>query len=295
MIKGVVTALVTPMDDGGINYEKLRELIEYQTESGVDGVVLLGTTGEAPTVSDVERDRILAVGTEAAGGRIKVIAGCGSNDTETAVRQCKRASELGADALLVLTPYYNKTNSEGMIRHFTKIADAAGAPVILYNVPSRTGCNIDINALSVLCTHANVAGIKEASGNVSYSAQAARLCGDDFFMMCGCDDLTLPLMSLGARGVISVASNIIPKEICAMVRAFSEGDTAGARKIQLKYLPLINALFSEVNPIPIKEAMNILGFGVGGCRLPLYSISGGARKTLASAMRLCGLCERCGF
>lgn len=295
MINGTVTALVTPMNDNGINYEKLRELIEYQAESGADGIVLLGTTGEAPTVSDVERDRILSVGVEAAGGRMKVIAGCGSNDTKKAAEQCKRASELGADALLVLTPYYNKTNSEGMIRHFSEIADAAEAPVIMYNVPSRTGCCIDMNALSVLCTHKNIIGIKEASGNVSYAAQAARLIGEDFFLMCGCDDLTLPLMSLGACGVISVASNIIPREICGMVKAFSDGDTEGARKTQLKYLPLINALFSEVNPIPIKEAMNILGFGVGGCRLPLYSISGGARRTLCSAMRLCGLCERCGF
>lgn len=289
MIEGLVTALVTPFKNERVDYEKLRELIEFQMENGAQGIVLLGTTGEAPTVSEYESDAILSLGVSIAGGKIPVIAGCGSNDNKKAIKNCVRAQQLGADALLVLTPYYNKTNTEGMIRHFSEIADSAEAPVIIYNVPSRTGCRVDISALSVLCRHNNIIGIKEASGNVSYAADVAELCSDGFFMMCGNDDITVPMMALGARGVISVASNIIPKQMRELTDSFTAGDILRAREIQLKYLKLIRALFIEVNPIPVKEAMNILGYRVGGCRLPLYDISCEARKKLTEALSECGL------
>lgn len=287
-----ITALVTPLcDDGSVNYKRLTELIDFQAEEGADGVVLLGTTGEAPTMTEDERGKIISEGIKAADGRIKIIVGCGSNDTKKTAEMCRRASELGADAVLVLTPYYNKANDEGMIRHFTEAADASDVPVIIYNVPSRTGCSVSINALRVLSRHENIIGIKEASGNVSFAAKIAPLCSDDFFMLCGCDDLILPYMSLGARGVISVASNIIPREICGEVNAFSAGNLTLAREIHNKYINLINSLFSEVNPIPVKEAMNYLGFDVGGYRLPLCEMSQDAKKALVRELVSCGLAE----
>ena len=293
-LKGVITALVTPFDDnGGVNYGKFEELIEFQINNGANGIVILGTTGESPTITEEEKEKIISVGIKAVSGRIPVIVGAGSNDTERAVENCKKAASLGADALLVLTPYYNKTNTEGMINHFSFIADNADAPVIIYNVPSRTGCSVDIAALGVLAQHKNIIGLKEASGNISYAAKAATFINDDFSMFCGNDDIILPMMSLGAAGAISVASNIIPAEIASMIGAFEAGEHAVAVDTARKYLPFICALFDEVNPIPVKEAMNILGFGVGGVRMPLFRISGAARKKLTDAMRICGLYDGC--
>ena len=289
-LSGVITALVTPFDEkGGINYAEFEELIEFQIKNGAKGIVILGTTGEAPTVSEEERKKLISCGVKAVGGRISVIVGAGSNDTTRAAESCKQAAALGADALLVLTPYYNKTNTEGMINHFSFIADNAGAPVIIYNVPSRTGCSVDMTALGVLSRHKNIIGIKEASGNVSYAAKVAALINDGFAMFCGNDDIILPMLALGAVGAVSVASNVIPAEVASMISDFGAGKHKSACDTAKKYLPFICALFEEVNPIPVKEAMNILGFGVGGVRLPLYRISAAARKKLIDAMHVCGL------
>ena len=294
-IEGVITALVTPFDDNGkINYDKLEELIEFQIQNGAAGIVLLGTTGESPTITKEEKEKIISVGIKAVSGRIPVIVGAGSNDTACAVENCKKAASLGADALLVLTPYYNKTNTEGMIRHFSTIADSVSSPVIIYNVPSRTGCSVDITALGVLVQHDNIIGIKEASGSISYAAKAAQFINDGFCMYCGNDDIIIPMLALGAVGAISVASNIIPGKLTSMVENFKSGDHPAALETANKFLPFICALFEEVNPIPVKEAMNILGFDVGGVRMPLYEISGAARKKLVDAMRVCGLCEGLG-
>lgn len=289
IIKGLYTALVTPFSGDGVNTAKLKELIKYQINAGTDGIVLLGTTGESPTVSPCETDEIISAGLEAADEKIDVIIGCGSNDTYEALKKCRRASALGAKTLLVLTPYYNKTNTDGMIRHFSVIAEGAGAPIIIYNVPSRTGCSVGLDALGTLSRHENIIGIKEASGNISYAADVAGLISDDFFMMCGCDDITVPLMALGAGGVISVASNIIPEKIHKMTSAFLRGNTSEARNIQLEILPLVHALFREVNPIPVKAAMNMLGFSVGECRLPLGTLSPQARAALSSELSRAGL------
>lgn len=293
-LDGIITALVTPFDKSdNVNIDKLQELIELQIKNGVSGVVLLGTTGESPTVNDKERETIISAGIEAAAGKLTVIVGVGSNDTARAAEMCKLSAVNGVDALLVLTPYYNKTNTEGMIKHFSHIADSAPAPIILYNVPSRTGCLVDIDAMSVLSEHGNIIGIKEASGNISYAAKVSTLTGDKFQMLCGNDDIILPMLSLGAVGAISVASNIIAGELNEMYGNFQSGDHFSALEKAKKYLPFITALFSEVNPIPVKEAMNILGMNVGGVRLPLYKMSGGARKKLVDSMRLCGLCDGC--
>lgn len=284
-MKGTYTALVTPFSYDGINIEKLKELIEFQYENGADGVVLLGTTGESPTISEKESDTIISAGLEACEEKLDVLVGCSSCDTAESVKKCRRAAALGAKKLLVLTPYYNKTNSEGMRRHFLTIAEASEVPIIIYNVPSRTGCSVDIETLAELSENENIIGIKEASGNISYAVRAARLISDDFFMMSGCDDITVPLMSVGASGVISVASNIVPRKVSSMTKAFLSGDTNKARKIQLELLPLISALFCEVNPIPVKTAMNLMGMNVGGLRLPLFEMSERGGKILKEAMR----------
>lgn len=284
-MKGTYTALVTPFSQDGVNTEKLKELINFQYENGADGVVLLGTTGESPTISEKESEQIISAGLEACEGKLDVLVGCSSCDTAEAVKKCRRASALGAKKLLVLTPYYNKTNGEGMRRHFLTIAEASEAPIIIYNVPSRTGCSVDIETLAELSENEKIIGIKEASGNISYAVRAARLISDNFFMMSGCDDITVPLMSVGASGVISVASNIVPQKIASMTEAFLSGDTDKARKLQLEILPLVSALFCEVNPIPVKTAMNLMGMDVGGLRLPLFEMSERGEKMLKEAMR----------
>lgn len=284
-MKGTYTALVTPFSQDGVNTEKLKELINFQYENGADGVVLLGTTGESPTISEKESEQVISAGLEACEGKLDVLVGCSSCDTAKAVKKCRRAAALGAKKLLVLTPYYNKTNGEGMRRHFLTIAEASEAPIIIYNVPSRTGCSVDIETLAELSENEKIIGIKEASGNISYAVRAARLISDNFFMMSGCDDITVPLMSVGASGVISVASNIVPQKIASMTGAFLSGDTDKARKLQLEILPLVSALFCEVNPIPVKTAMNLMGMNVGGLRLPLFEMSERGEKMLKEAMR----------
>jgi len=287
MIRGSIVALITPFhEDGSVNYNKLRELIHWHIEEGTDGICILGTTAETPALTVTERDLIVEVSIEAAAKRIPIIVGSGSNNTMVAKEQSIKYQNMGADALLVITPYYNKTNKAGMICHFTEIADAVSIPVILYNVPGRTGCSLTYEALKELSRHKNIAGIKEASGDISFVSKVARLAGEDFALYSGNDDMIVPLMAVGGSGVISVAANIIPKEMHRLTAAYLSGDVQQAKELQLKYLEFINALFIETNPIPIKEAMNIMGMDVGKYRLPLYEMDGGAREHLAEAMKV---------
>lgn len=273
MYSGSFVALVTPFDkDGKINYLKIAELIDFHKNNGTDGIVLLGTTGEAPTITEAEAEKLILFAIDKA-GEMPLIIGCASNDTRTAVEKARKYETLGAKALLVLTPYYNKANDIGMIRHFMSIADAVDIPIIIYNVPSRTGCSVSVSALEVLREHENIIGIKEASGDMSYFMRVSRLIRDDFSVFCGNDDIAVPMVAAGACGVISVLANIYPAEVSRMISLAHSGDFAAASEIQRKYLPLIGALFSEPNPIPVKAAMNRLGFDVGPCRLPLCEMS----------------------
>ena len=284
---GSYVALVTPFQaDGSVDFAKLRELVSWHLAQGTDGIVALGTTGESSTMSHEEDDEVARCIIETVNGRIPVIVGAGSNCTQTQLEKSRKYHDLGADGLLLITPYYNKANDEGMYRHFATVADAVDTPVILYNVPGRTGCAISPACCARLAKHPNIAGIKEASGNISYTAKIARLLSDDFCMFSGNDDMIVPVMSLGGCGVISVWANICPKECHDLVAAFAAGDVAAARAMQLRYLELINALFCEVNPIPIKEAMNQLGMNVGGYRLPLCEISDAGRETVRRALEV---------
>ena len=284
---GSYVALVTPFQaDGSVDFAKLRELVSWHLAQGTDGIVALGTTGESSTMSHEEDDEVARCIIETVNGRIPVIVGAGSNCTQTQLEKSRKYHDLGADGLLLITPYYNKANDEGMYRHFATVADAVDTPVILYNVPGRTGCAISPACCARLAAHPNIAGIKEASGNISYTAKIARLLSDDFCMFSGNDDMIVPVMSLGGCGVISVWANICPKECHDLVAAFASGDVAAARAMQLQYLELINALFCEVNPIPVKEAMNQLGMNVGGYRLPLCEISDAGRETVRRALEV---------
>ena len=284
---GSYVALVTPFQaDGSVDFAKLRELVSWHLAQGTDGIVALGTTGESSTMSHEEDDEVARCIIETVNGKIPVIVGAGSNCTQTQLEKSRKYHDLGADGLLLITPYYNKANDEGMYRHFATVADAIDTPVILYNVPGRTGCAISPACCARLAKHPNIAGIKEASGNISYTAKIARLLSDDFCMFSGNDDMIVPVMSLGGCGVISVWANICPKECHDLVAAFASGDVAAARAMQLQYLELINALFCEVNPIPIKEAMNQLGMNVGGYRLPLCEISDAGRETVRRALEV---------
>lgn len=284
---GSYVALVTPFQaDGSVDFGKLRELVNWHLAQGTDGIVALGTTGESSTMSHEEDDDVARCIIETVNGKIPVIVGAGSNCTQTQLEKSRKYHDLGADGLLLIAPYYNKANDEGMYRHFATVADAIDTPVILYNVPGRTGCSISPACCARLAKHPNIAGIKEASGNISYTAKIARLLSDDFCMFSGNDDMIVPVMSLGGCGVISVWANICPKECHDLVAAFAAGDVATARAMQLRYLELINALFCEVNPIPIKEAMNQLGMNVGGYRLPLCEISDAGRETVRRALEV---------
>ena len=284
---GSYVALVTPFQaDGSVDFGKLRELVNWHLAQGTDGIVALGTTGESSTMSHEEDDEVARCIIETVNGKIPVIVGAGSNCTQTQLEKSRKYHDLGADGLLLIAPYYNKANDEGMYRHFATVADAIDTPVILYNVPGRTGCSISPACCARLAKHPNIAGIKEASGNISYTAKIARLLSDDFCMFSGNDDMIVPVMSLGGCGVISVWANLCPKECHDLVAAFAAGDVATARAMQLRYLELINALFCEVNPIPIKEAMNQLGMNVGGYRLPLCEISDAGRETVRRALEV---------
>lgn len=286
MLEGSLVALVTPFNqDGSVNYNKLGELLDYHAENS-DGIVILGTTAEAATLSFDEEEKIVKYSVARINKKIPLIVGSGSNETEKAVRMSKKYSELGADYVLVITPYYNKTNESGLIKHFTMIADNCLCPVIMYNVPSRTGMSMSIHSIEVLSKHKNICGIKEASGNMSYSSKVAKFISNDFKMYSGNDDIIVPMMSIGSSGVISVLANIAPKQTSNMVKLCLDGKYNEASKLQLKLLEVINNLFLEVNPIPVKEALNYLGFEVGGYRMPLTNMSDTPKEILHKSLDL---------
>lgn len=287
---GAGVAIVTPMNpDESINFDRLGQIIDNQIENGTDAIVICGTTGESATMTDQEHVDCIEYAVKRVDGRVPVVAGAGSNHTSYAVWMSKEAKRVGADALLHVTPYYNKTSQTGLIRHFNAVADATDLPIILYNVPSRTGVNITPATYRELAKHPNIVAAKEASGNISQIAQIAQACGDELDLYSGNDDQIVPLLSLGAKGVISVLSNIMPRETHDICRLFFEGKIAESRVLQLKLLPLINALFSDVNPIPVKEAMNMMGWECGECRLPLVSMQPQAKEHLRVLMQEQGL------
>lgn len=282
---GSAVALVTPFcDDGSVNYGKLEELIEYHIENSTDAIAVCATTGESPTLTGTERTEIIRKSVECVSGKLPVIVGTGSNDTRHALELSNEAERLGADGLLTVTPYYNKTSQDGLIEHFNFIADRVSTPMILYNVPSRTGLNIKPETYFELSKHKNIVAVKEANGDISAAAQTRRLCGDELTVYSGNDDQITSFMSLGAKGVISVLANIAPKATHDMVCDYLDGNTASSRELQMKYLDLCNLLFSDVNPIPVKQAMNLLNMKVGNCRLPLTRMNVGATEKLRAAL-----------
>ena len=289
-IQGSIVAIVTPFhQDGSVNFSKLGELVDWQIQNGTDGIVALGTTGESATMTDEEDDAVCEYVLKRVNGRIPVIVGSGSNCTASMLEKSLRYQAMGVQGLLIISPYYNKTNEEGMYRHFATVVDAVDIPCILYNVPGRTGCSISEGVVKRLAGHPNVMGIKEASGNMSYACKIARYLGPDFAMYSGNDDITVPILSIGGSGVISVLANILPQQTHDMVIAYLSGDTAAATAAQLRYLELINSLFLEVNPIPVKAALNMMGWEVGPCRMPLYEMSQGAAQRLRAALEEAGL------
>lgn len=289
-VRGSLVALVTPFnDDGSVNFEKLGELIDFHLGNETDALVILGTTGESSTMSHEEDNAVCEYTVKRVAGRIPVICGSGSNDTRTMLEKSLAFERLGADGLLIITPYYNKANEEGIYRHFATVADAVKIPCILYNVPGRTGCSISEANVARLSKHPNIIGIKEASGNISYAAKIARHLSDDFVMYSGNDDMIVPMLALGASGVISVLANVAPRETHRMVMDFLEGRVKESRDLQLKLLEVTNDLFIEVNPIPVKEALNLMGKDVGGYRLPLCPMTQAHRETLRRSMAAAGL------
>ncbi|WFD11257.1 4-hydroxy-tetrahydrodipicolinate synthase [Tepidibacter hydrothermalis] len=272
LFKGSGVALVTPFKNGEIDFEKLGEIIEYHIKEGTDAFIVCGTTGEASTMTDEEQIETIKFVVDKTNKRIPVIAGTGSNNTAHSIHLSQKAEELGTDGLLVITPYYNKSTQKGLISHFNAIADSVNIPIIVYNVPGRTGVNIKPSTLAQIAEHKNIVAVKEASGNISQVAEMARVCPDGFGIYSGNDDMILPLLSLGGCGVISVVANICPKDTHDLVAKYFEGDIEGSRKLQLDMKPLIDSLFIEVNPIPVKTAMNLLGFDMGELRLPLVDM-----------------------
>lgn len=289
IFKGAATALITPLTESGIDYDAFGRLIDWQIDSGIDALVVAGTTGEASTLTDDEHRDAIRFCVNRTAGRVPVIAGTGSNDTDYALDLTRCACEAGADAMLVVTPYYNKATQNGLVKMFSAIADASTKPVILYNVPSRTGVNIEPSTYLKLADHENIAAIKEANGNISKIVETAALVGDKLDIYSGNDDQIVPVLSMGGAGVISVLSNLVPGETSKICRRFFNGDTAGAAKMQCEYLPLINALFSEVNPIPVKAAMAKMGFCENYLRLPLTEMEDAHAEVLYAIMRRHGL------
>ena len=282
---GSGVALITPMhSDGSVNYPALADLVEFHVQNKTDAIIVCGTTGEAATLSEKEHCEVLAFVAEKVNGRLPVIAGTGSNDTAFGVMLSKEAQKSGVDALLTVTPYYNKTSQAGLIKHFNVIADAVDLPIILYNVPSRTGCNIQPKTYAELCKHPNIVAAKEASGDISQVALIRSLCGDKLDIYSGNDDQTVPFMSLGALGVISVFANICPEEMHNICQFCLDNDFAQAQKMHFHYIELMNIMFSDVNPIPIKTAMNLFGFDAGECRLPLVPMNVAAYHNLKDSL-----------
>ena len=290
IVRGSIVALITPfLPNGEVNYEKLGELVDFHLQNKTDALLILGTTGESSTMSHEEDDEVCRYVVNRVAKRIPVWAGSGSNSTQTMLEKSKSFEKIGVDGLLLITPYYNKTNEEGMYLHFKTVADAVSIPCILYNVPGHTGCAISENNVCRLAKHPNIVGIKEASGDIGYAARIARYLSDDFVMYSGNDDMILSMMSLGCSGVISVLANVLPKETHEMIFDYLNGEPEKARAAQLKYLELVNALFAEVNPIPVKEALNMMGMEVGGYRLPLTAPSAATKERLQKAMKEAGL------
>ncbi len=286
---GAGTALVTPMKpDGSVNFERLRQLIDEQIDGGVDALIICGTTGEKSTLNYEEHVRVIEEAVKQADQRVPIIAGTGSNDTVYTVGLCKDAIDCGADALLMVTPYYNKTSQRGLVAHYNYVADRVDKPIILYNVPSRTGVNILPETYRELSKHPNIVATKEANGDIASVAMTRHLCGDNLDVYSGNDDQVVPILSLGGIGVISVLSNIMPNETHKMCEDYFAGRVTEASKAQLDYIGLIKALFSDVNPIPIKEAMNMMGLNIGPCRLPLYEMTDSAREALRQQLIACG-------
>ena len=286
---GMATAIVTPMTTDGIDYEALGRFLEFQIENGINGIVVMGTTGENATIEPEDQKKVIAYTVEKVAKRVPVIAGTGTNNTEHVLNNTRAACEVGADAILVVTPYYNKATQNGLIKHFSTVADASTVPMIMYNVPGRTGCNLLPKTVAKLAEHPNIAAIKEATGNMAQMVEIMHLCGDKLDVYSGEDALTVPMMAMGGKGTISVLSNVAPRESVAMTDACLAGDYAAAAKLQCDLLPLINALFSEVNPIPAKAAVSAMGYGEEILRLPLTPMEDATRAVLFAEMRKLGI------
>ncbi len=290
IFKGAATALVTPMNsDGSVNFNRLSSLVDEQICSGIDALVICGTTGEKSTLRYDEHLRVIEVAVKACNGRVPIIAGTGSNDTVYSVELCNDAESVGADAFLMVTPYYNKTSQSGLVAHYSYIAERVNKPIILYNVPSRTGVGIAPETYKELSKHQNIVATKEANGDLSAVAKTKYLCGDDLEIYSGNDDQAVPIMSLGGIGVISVLSNLLPYETHKMCADYLSGDIKSAMDAQIKYTGLINAIFSDVNPVPVKTAMQLAGMNVGPFRLPLYPMNEANLNNLKAKMLECGI------
>ena len=289
IFQGSCTAIVTPFTETGIDYERLRKNLDFQYENGTAAVVVCGTTGEAATLTPDEHSELVRATVQAVGGRMKVIAGVGSNNTLSALRHAENAKAAGADGILMVTPYYNKSSQKGLIEHFTYVADRVELPMILYNVPSRTGVGLTAESYAVLSQHPNVNGVKEASGDFALIYRTRALCGDALQLWSGNDDNTLPMMAMGAKGVVSVASNIVPGAVAKLCSLCLEGNFVEAMALFARYHALFAALFAETNPIPVKAAMRLMGLDSGRLRLPLTEIGGDALQGLQTAMRGVGL------
>lgn len=286
LFTGAGVAIVTPFNaDGSVNYNRFKELIDRQIENSTDAIIVAGTTGEAATLSTEEHIEVIKRGVEFVNKRVPVIAGCGSNDTKYNVELASECKKAGSDALLMVTPYYNKTSQKGLIEHFTYIADRVEAPIILYNVPSRTGVNIEPETYSVLCKHDNIIATKEANGDISALAKTLSLCGDNLDVYTGNDDQIASFVAMGAKGVISVLSNVVPKVAHDIAQLGVDGDIKKSVELQLKYLKLCNDMFMDVNPIPVKEALNMMGFDVGGYRLPLCEMTDANKANLKETLK----------
>ena len=291
IFKGMATAMVTPMTPHGVDYDAMARFIDFQLNEGINALVAVGTTGESATLSPEERKEVIRFTINRVNGRVPVIAGVGTNNTEHVLDFTKSACDDGADGLLVVTPYYNKATQGGLIKHFSMVADAATVPLIMYNVPSRTGCNLAPNTVAVLADHPNIAGLKEASGNMGQIVEIAAKCRGKLDLYSGDDGITIPLMSVGGIGCISVLSNVAPRLAVEMCDKFFAGDIAGAGELQCRLLPLINCLFSEVNPIPAKAAVAAMGFGQEYIRMPLTPMEEPNRAKLFAEMRKQGILE----
>ena len=289
IFEGMATAIVTPMTRDGIDYDALGRFIEFQIENGINAIVVMGTTGENATIEYADQKEIIRYTVEKVNKRVPVIAGTGTNNTEHVLHNTKNACEVGADAILVVTPYYNKATQNGLYQHFMAVADASTVPVILYNVPGRTGCNLLPKTVARLAEHPNIVAIKEATGNMAQMVEIIHLCGDKIDVYSGEDALTVPMMAMGGKGTISVLSNVAPAQSVAMTDACRAGDYRTAAKMQADLLPLINALFSEVNPIPAKAGVSAMGFGEENLRLPLTPMEDATRAVLFAEMRKLGI------